>query len=399
LDYHKIITSISNRPIVKSVSQLVMRRRSKLMPTDPSNGDNHAQGKNIKFSPQLVLPFMINGLKWSRDLVWVPSKDLHGTAYVPPELKSNAKLAAVVLSLANILDAFLSQEILVAAAGPILGTCINLGLVVTKNALGTLVVRKREGTRGTRIVCLCGFSSLNLISCLVSAPGTEMMLNKSGIAQFKAQQIFLTVEDNATRFQPPSTTKYQEAVKECDTALKRLEGLPASDPNRDAAYVRTHGMHRERTKKWNLEESGIPLCVRSQMLFEKVEQEKQQHKVALDWDNKLLKRSQINNDLMFVKQEFPNQYALYFDNNENFKSGVEAFSTANFSFFGKLSKGDFAGVALSLLLGGISIGTSITACFLVVTFANSMDAKKSHSEAIEMERDRILHERMKSAKP
>ena len=362
------------------------------------NNPLNKQPPTSNFSPQSVLDRARSVVKFTRDLIWVPPQDLYGEAYVTPELKSDARLAALVLSLANILDACLSQEILVAAAGPIFGTCINGGLLVAKNSLGTLVVRKREGSRGTRIVCLCAFSSLNLISCLVSGTGTEMMLNKSGIAQVKAQQIYLDAENNTKRFQAPSKAKAEEAQKECDKAEKDYQSktyLPEFHPTRDAAWVKAYGMTRERSKKWDLNEGGIPLCVKSQMLGDRVKEEEQQFKLALEWDKKLLKRSQISNDLIFIKQEFPNQFDLYFDNNGNFKSGVEAFATANYSFFGKLSKGDLAGISLSLLLAGISISTSIAACFLVVTFANNLDAQKSWSESVKRERDRRLHERQK----
>ena len=223
-------------------------------------------------------------------------------------------------------------------------------------------------------------------------------LNKSGVAQVKAQQIYLDAENNTKQFQPPSKDEAERAKKECDKAeeeYKSLRHLPEFHPTRDAAFVKAYGMTRERSKKWNLAEGGIPLCVKSNLLFEKVKKEEQQFKLDLEWDKKLLKRSQISNDLIFIKQEFPNQFDLYFDNNGNFKSGVEAFATANYSFFGKLSKGDLAGISLSLLLAGISISTSIAACFLVVTFANNKDAQKSFIEAGARERDRILNERRK----
>lgn len=323
-------------------------------------------------------------------------RDMYGSAYITEDLEKEAGKTATILSSANLLDFALSQSILMFALSGygfvsiVSAVGVNLGLLSIKNNGGLLTVSRRKGSEGLRSGGFFALASLSILSSLMSGVGTELMLNQSGLAQLKAQQEIKLIELDVLSRKPKSSKLYEDAEVACNKAESELQKLSPSDPRYDAAYVKARGMHSERTKIWVLNDPGIPECVKRYMLSILVNTELES--IKGDWVKKKEKLSNSGNAVKFLQQEFPDRYALYFTDKEEFKSGVDALAMAFSSFFGKLFKGELGEISLSLFMMSLSILTSIAACWLVWAFAHNEEAIMSWDEELNLEKDRLIEE-------
>ena len=323
-------------------------------------------------------------------------RDMYGSAYITEDLEKEACKTAAILSGANLLDSALTHSILMFALSGagffsiVSAIGVNLFLLSIKNNGGLLTVSRRKGSEGLRWGGFFGLVSLSIASCLMSGVGTELMLNQSKLAQIKAQQEISLIERDVLSRNPKSSKLYEDAEIACNKAESELQKLTPSDLRYDAAYVNARGMHRERTKKWDLNDAGIPKCVKRDILSNQVNVETEL--IKGDWVKKKEKLSNNGNAVKFLRQEFPDRYDLYFTDKEEFKSGVDAIATASSSFFGKLFKGEVGEISLSLFMMSLSILTSIAACWLVWAFAHNEEAIMSWNEELNLEKDRLLEE-------
>jgi hypothetical protein len=318
--------------------------------------------------------------------------ELIGSSYTNSELKKDAGIICRLLTAGNWIDVVCTQGVLSFAFGSspigfVLSIVTNLLILKIKNDAGVAIVRARSGTFPTRIVGTFTLLGLSALSCSVSGVGTELTLNPSGLADLQAARMIESERVRVAALQPDSK-RYDRAQAECDQSKQDLNLLPAKGARHDTAYVRTYGMFKERNREWELEESGIPLCVKADMLNKQLVE--QSVNLSQNWQNKMATRSQIGNDLEFLKQEMPGSYKKYFTDNGEFRSGVLAIELASQSFSSKLSKGDFAGLGASLFFSSLSVVTTIAACGAVMAFPFNRDAKLSWDGEIAHKRDRIL---------
>jgi hypothetical protein len=321
-------------------------------------------------------------------------EELTGSSYINPELRKDAKIIGSMLTGANLIDAVCSQGLLNNAFGGdpfgiFLALVTNLIILKIKNDAGIAIVRARPGTFLTRVVGTFSLLGLSTLSCSISGVGTELTLNQSGLADTQASQIIEKEKVRITALKP-DTSLYDRAQAECDESKKQLDLLPGTGALHNTKYVLTYGMFRERNRKWELTESGIPLCPKADLLKQQVVE--QSTSISKDWEKKMNTRSKIGNDLEFLKQEMPGQYKKYFTDNGEFRSGVLAIELAGQSFYSKLSKGDFASLGASLFFSSLSIVTTVAACGAVMAFPSNLDAKLSWDGRIARERDRILYQ-------
>ncbi|MEI6428947.1 MAG: hypothetical protein WCO45_11275 [Pseudanabaena sp. ELA607] len=332
-------------------------------------------------------------------------RSLYGNAYETDELKNDAKITAGVLSGANLIDFCLSQSTLNFACagmgwiGVFVALLANFGLMFLKNKGGELSARKREGSH---LLSMGGFFtlvSLSAISSIASGIGAELTNNQSGLVQIKTAQIIEKEAINLKSRNRPIKAEYEMKQQVLNSKKIELSKMSENDPNRDRAILEISGTYYQRhggpnngpAVNWDTySDKDLPLDQLVPRLKKRVDLEEQA--ISGDWEKKLAKRSEIGNDLLFVKQELPNLYAQHFKNDEEFRSGTEAIEIAAFNFFSNLSKGDFSKIAMSLFFASLSIATSIGACTLVIVFANNKEAQMSWSEAVRDERDRLLYE-------
>jgi hypothetical protein len=321
-----------------------------------SNSEYHKYSKTVIHSILVVNP-----------------RDLIGSNFENPELIKNARITSFILTLGNWIDAVLVQSLLTFAVGWLPGLLINWIVLVLKNIFGLAIVRTCL-SNSFRTVAIFGLIGLSSLSCLTTGVGTELTLNQPGLIDILASQI-VQIEEKRVNAIKPDTTLSKESKDECEKANDELKNLPPTGPRHDTAWLKTYGRNEERGKKWDLKEAGIPLCERARLLKE--EEVKQLVGPRASWENKVAARSKIGNDLMFLKQEMTGQYQKYFTDNGEFRSGVEAIKLAHQSFYGKLVKGDFAGLSASLFFSLLSIITTITACGAVITFPSNQDVNMS----------------------
>jgi hypothetical protein len=331
-----------------------------------------------------------------KNVVIVNSEELIGSSYSNPELRKDGGIICRILTAGNLVDAVCSQGVLSFAfagtpygLGWALSLTTNILILKIKNDAGVAIVRARPGTLPTRSIGLFSLLGLSAISCIVSGVGTELTLNQSGLADVLASQIIAKEKVRITALKP-DTSLYDRAQTECDESKKQLDQLPGKGARHDTKHVLTYGTFAERNREWKLTESGIPLCVKADLLKQQVVE--QSGNLSKNWEKQMSNRSQIGNDLEFLRLEMPGQHKKYFTDNGEFRSGVLAIELASQSFYSKLSKGDFAGLGASLFFSSLSIVTTVAACGAVIAFPSNLDAKLSWEGRIARERDRILYQ-------
>jgi len=345
---------------------------------------------------------LLNGAKY---LLIADYRSLYGNAYETDELKDDAKITAGMVSGANLTDFCLSQSTLNFACagmgwiGVFVALVANLGLMFLKNKGGELSTRRREGSHLLRMGGFFMLVSLSAISSIASGIGAELTNNQSGLVQIKTAQIIEKEAINLKSRSRPIKAEYETKQQVLDSKKIELSKMSENNPNRDRTILEISGTYYQRhggpnkgpAVNWDTySDKDLPLDQLVPRLKKRMDLEEQA--ISGDWEKKLAKRSEIGNDLLFVKQELPNLYAQHFKNDEEFKSGTEAIEIAAFNFFSNLSKGDFSKIAMSLFFASLSIATSIGACTLVIVFANNKEAQMSWSEAVRDERDRLLYQ-------
>ncbi len=337
---------------------------------------------------------------WAKEHLLVNPDSLHGSYHITHDLEKSARNTASVMSTSNWIDAvgnfplfffaFKSLTFLPAFGAALILSSLTL---LAGNALSSAVAQGRPGRRWWAGSALVGLIAINVLQTVATGIGVEVINNAPELAQMAAGQgldkVLQAQEENIQVLKnnaPPD-------IQKCEQERQALETMPRNTAISEKAfqsrYVRLYGTFASQAQAINVPLEKLPLCVRGNRLeaehtekLDKLQGEVQQFK---------LDRQLLGNDVAFLKQVAPNQYAKTFIEKQPFfflgneptvevRSGMELVTLATESFLEKLTSGDWKKLGLNGFLVGLSAITSFASIVMGVSFAFSADTQKSYDD-------------------
>lgn len=343
-------------------------------------------------------------LKQGKDLLIAEPKDFYGTAYVTDNLKQEAAVTAHTNTAANLVD-FISNYSLYYFAFKslgdipafILGALLDAFILWISNLTATATAKRRAKNVSWTKAGLGGMIALNLLKSLISGIGGELLLNQPGLNQQMAAQLIEQQTERVEKLKKLDSPRYLNTVQRCEQGRAELAKMGRNHPRRDSLYIELNGSWGDRNRNWStLPLEQLPICLQIPRLEKEAYAAYEKAKQQLN--QKLIRRADIGNDLMFLKQEMPAVYSLAFTDkgdiySAEISSGVAAVAIATNNFFAKLVHGEFASLGFSLFFFSISIITSAVAVFMTLRYAELEEVQRSRNEALARERDLWLEER------
>ncbi|MEA5523304.1 hypothetical protein [Limnoraphis robusta] len=336
---------------------------------------------------QMKLVRVLLVLKFFKNLIFANPEELHGKYYITPQSEEHSRLTARVISVGSIFNAITNQPLLFFAFkdfGMTLGLSasliLNLLIIKFTNDNGTAVAGRKYSHRAWSKVGAWGMIAMSIVQSVAAPVGMEAMNNSPELARLKATELIerqtQTLED-----MPVTTIAYERARQEYQDLLQKFQGMSRSQGNWDTDYVRLFGAWEDRDRDW----SGVPtenLPLEQRMLRLQQEAGAAKEQAQRDWGEKLAKRQQLGDDVLFLQAEMPQLFALNFESNYELRSGTETVRLAALNLYNKLIQGDLAGLGFPLLFMFLSVITSGVACGLTLAHAQREDVAMSRDEAV-----------------
>lgn len=338
--------------------------------------------------------------KWLRaglGLLFADPENFHGKALVSQDLKKHSRRTAAMVSVSTLFNFFTNLPLLFYAFKSFgsLGVALLLALVTNglilrfTNDAAAAVSTNKAGSRLWSQVALLAMLLMNTLQSMVAGVGTELLLNQSGLSQFKAKLLIEKQHDRVEALKALDNPKYKEAKRRCESGEAKLENMERDHPRWDSLYVQLYGQWHERDRDWSqVPTEELPICEKMKRLHEEGLQKYQQAKA--NWEEKLEIRSQMGNDVAFLKQKMPLLYQRHFTEEGKIASGVEAARLAILNFTSKFQRQDWAALGFPLFFLLLSIVTSGMAMALTVAHAYREDTQQSFHDEVEAARDAWL---------
>lgn len=331
-------------------------------------------------------------------IVWTDAKRFYGRSHVTPELVTEAETTATTIGVANLLNTLTTYPYLcyVFANAPNgLGVLLagGLGLLLNKvgNKCGEAACRHRY--RKGAIAAVGGAALLNMVLTLTAGPGVELLLNGSGLAERRGQEL---IQKNIldTTLSDKALAKRQEWAKtaqtECQTILERLHDLPPNHPNRDLLYEQAYGLWKDRNRDWSqVATSSLPLCHKAAQLEEAAQT--YAAKIQTEQEAKHAEIRRYGSALLYLQAVHPNIYRTHFDQEGLLRSGLVASRLSLQGFAQKLMGGDVADLGFPLFFFILSSVTSGIALVNVTLFGQRKDALRSWDPELYQLREELFY--------
>ncbi len=323
-----------------------------------------------------------------KSLFFAQPHDFYGRAYVNSEFKKDAKITAKIVTWSNLLDFvtnypiifFLFSEMGILPAF-VLSSLLNTGLLKLTNDLATSVSRQRSHLKWWSRSSLLILIGINGLQSLVSGVGMELMKNQSQLQQDLATEVIEQKISSIEQLKQQNSLEYQATKSSCQQEEKRLEQLAPEHHLRDSLYTKIYGSFADQQRGWQgISLEKLPLCVKAEKLREK--QDSNYNKAFLAMQSKLDIRYETSNDLIFLKDNFPEIYQQYFTETGEIISGIEMVRLAWDSFFAKLANREFSALGLSFYLFIISWLTSLGAILMTLSLNHSRHTQVSLSDDV-----------------
>ena len=153
-----------------------------------------------------------------------------------------------------------------------------------------------------------------------------------------------------------------------------------------------HGEWSQRARDWrrNAQGSPPPVCIQQRL----IEAEQRSRSAAARQRLEGIERQRIStgNDLLFLRQQYPERYRQHFTAAGEFASSVQLVAVGIDSTLAKLQQGQWNQLGLSLYVLLVSLLSSATACTLVLLHSRRPGVIQSWDEDLRRERDRWLSE-------
>ncbi|WP_373535294.1 hypothetical protein [Microcoleus sp.] len=345
-----------------------------------------------KNSSQMIF---LNALK---ELVIADPKAFHGTAVVSEDLAKQATLTAGTVTVSSLFNFFTNYPLLFFAFkdmgffGVVLTSLSNLLILKFTNDTTTAVSSRTKYNKTWQLWAIAASLSINILQSIASLVGTELMLNQSGLSQMKAAESIQKQIQQVETLKQLDSPQYQDVLKLCQEGVQQLNQLEKTNPRWESVYVQLYGTWGERSTNWNqMPLEKLPTCRQVDRLRTEAYQNYETAKKNMGQLQVI--RSQMGNDLAFLKQEMPLLYQQHFTPAGEIASGIEATRMAILSCTNKLLSGDIAGMGFPLFMLLLSVITSGYACAMTIALAFREDAQKSFSDPVKLQRDFWLEAR------
>jgi hypothetical protein len=345
--------------------------------------------------------FLQETLKLILELIIANSRDFHGQAFVSENLVKDAKNTARLVTVSSAIDAsgnfslvFYAFKDMGVLAIPFTLLTTALILKFTNDTAAAASARKSQGKAWSNLG-IVGFILMSVLQSIVSGIGMELLLNQSGLSQFKAQQLIQEQTQRVESLQEIDNPQYKDALTRCKNGEKELNSFVDKEhPRRNSLYVQLYGTYEQHNANWNnVSVEQLPLCRQVDRLRQEAYQP---YEIAKKhWQQLLIDRASMGNDLAFIQEKMPLVYRQHFTASGKLDSGIEATRLAILSFISKWTGGEWAGLGFSLFFLLLSIVTSGVACGSTITLSYRKDTQKSFSETVQLHRDIWLETRRK----
>jgi hypothetical protein len=366
---------------------------------DPAEEAKHAVETVREQHPELVAPPpKPNALKrtvkqlakpaiWVKHLLFANSDEFHGKNYVTDELVEHSRLTARVISIGSLLNAITNQPILFFAFKdfgnfPAISASLVLNLLIIKftNDNGTAVAGRKHGNRGWVMAGAAAMLTMSLLQSVAAGVGSEAMNNRPELARLKAMEL---IERHGRNLEdmPVTSVEAEKARERYEKMLREYENTPKDDPKWDTLHVKLFGSWADRNRDWSqVPTENLPLEQRMLWLEKKAAKPKAEARQA--WAQKLARRQQVGDDVLFLEQEMPQLFARHFNEGYELRSGTETIRLAMVNLYYKLLRGDVAGLGFPLFFMVLSVVTSGAACWLTLAHARREDTQMSRNDAV-----------------
>lgn len=321
-------------------------------------------------------------LIWIRNLFAGDPAQFYGLAFPSEKLKKDSRSTYWVATIANAINVLTSTPAIffgfsnLGVLGPVLTAAISVGILKVSNESTSAAAASAKGNRLWSSQGLIVFIGLNVLLSAISGIGSELIVNRSGLRhKLAAEQLDKTLVVGS------SLSQYEAQIAECNTLKETIRGLKKGDPVRDAAYFDAYGSveSQSSTDLLSIPDSALSVCnlVKKKTTEHNAEIEKVQAQASA--------RTQLGNDLRFLKEQFPEAYDAHFTEDGTISSGTEEFRLAFDSFFGNLLTEDYSNLGkmgFSFFMFSLSVITSAGACSLVVGHVLRKDTVRSHDPRI-----------------
>lgn len=366
---------------------------------DPAEEAKHAVETVREQHPELVDPSpQPNALKRTvkplarpailvKHLLLANADEFHGKYYVDDELEEHSQLTARAISIASVFNAITNQPILFFAfkdfgnlLAIIASIVLNLLIVKFTNDNGTAVAGRKHGNRGWAMAGAAAMLAMSLLQSVAAVVGSEAMNNRPELARLKAMEL---IERHGRNLEdmPVTSVEAEKARRDYEATLREYEQTDKNDPKWDTLYVKLFGRWTDRNRDWSqVPTENLPLEQR--MLRLENEAAKQKAEARQAWAQKLVRRQQVGDDVLFLEQEMSQLFARHFNENYELRSGTETIRLAMVNLYDKLLRGDIAGLGFPLFFMVLSVVTSGAACWLTLAHARREDTQMSRNDAV-----------------
>lgn len=311
-------------------------------------------------------------------------QDLYGKIMASKDVKHHAELTAACTNIANLID-FVSNfpfflyafQFLATPIGFSLSFLSNGLLLVFSNKVATIAANKTKHGHFWSKVGVGTMIALGILKSSVSGVGGELLMNQPELKKILAQELIDEEQAKVEELKELGTSPELEARKqELKQKETELNSFDRTHPRWNSLYVEINGSWSDRDRDWSQAPAEqLPLSELVKRLEKEAARAYETAKASLD--EKLVKRSEIGNDRIFLKQEMPNVYDTAFTENGEIASGTKAIELAMVNFFGKLITGQWLSLGFSLFFFSLSVLTSSASILLTLRYANREDVQQS----------------------
>lgn len=338
-------------------------------------------------------------------------ENYYGKAIVTDDVKKSALLTASIVSFSNILDLMGNYPLLKFAFGNLgnpsallLSTIISYCILKYGNFSAEIVSRGHKKSKAWAKPALWALISLNSLQSVASLVGAELFNNQPYLKQILAEQ---TIEAEFNKYQDslasrdPNTVlnnsvDYQKYVKELHEGKADLTRYAANDPRRNTVYLNLYGEYKDKDRDWSkVAYENLPVDRKISRLETEAKASHQQLKS--DFEAKEKYRLEIADDILFLKQYYPNVYIREFTQDGEIASGVTAVRLASQNIISKAKNLDFAGIFVSLFFFSFSAITSAGSIWQTYKFTQREDVADSFDSNLQLKRDEWFARMFKEA--
>ncbi|AFY82707.1 hypothetical protein [Oscillatoria acuminata] len=340
--------------------------------------------------PPKANPFQRTGQKiglFLVSLIFANPEEFYGKNIATAELVEHSQLTARVISIGSLLNAITNQPILFFAFKdfgnlPAMTASLTLNLLIIKftNDNGTAVAGRKYGNHNWAKAAAAAMIAMSTLQSIAAAVGSEAMNNRPELSQLKAIEQIDRLTQNLEDM-PATSTAYESARQEYEAAFQEFQGMSRSHPNWNTFYTRLFGTWENRDRDW----SSVPtenLPLEQRMLRLQREAAATKEEAQQRWNEKLAKRHELGDDVLFLQQQMPELFARHFDENYDLRSGTETIRLAMVNLHHKLTQGDIAGLGFPLFFLILSVVSSGGACWMTLAYAHRKDTEQSRNDAV-----------------